>query len=301
MNDSIFQPKTVSLVGGDINNYSIVESIGKGTYGNVFKGAIYNNYACVIKVFTCMDISLLKREVYFLEKLQYKYIVKLFDVIINPYHCLILEYIDNIPLKELSLKLTQNDIMTYMKQILLALQYTHENGIMHRDIKPSNIMFNHTKKQIKLIDWGLAEYYINHTKYSLHVSSLPYKAPEILLKIKEYSPAIDIWGVGCILSEMIICNHSLFNGVTKNDILEDIIKLKGSEVLYSFLKQTNCVIPRNLAIHLVGRKKRNYMEYATKPFMQKQTTFLLNLLDELLTFNPHARITAKEAVKLFFK
>jgi casein kinase II subunit alpha len=44
-------------------------------------------------------------------------------------------------------------------QLLVALNYTHSKGIMHRDIKPANVLIDHNKRQLKLIDWGLADFY----------------------------------------------------------------------------------------------------------------------------------------------
>jgi len=52
-----------------------------------------------------------------------------------------------------------NDIRLYMYKVLEAIDYAHSHGIMHRDVKPLNIVVNHEAKQLRLIDWGLADYY----------------------------------------------------------------------------------------------------------------------------------------------
>jgi len=44
-------------------------------------------------------------------------------------------------------------------QLLQALDFTHSKGIMHRDIKPANVLIDHNQRQLKLIDWGLADFY----------------------------------------------------------------------------------------------------------------------------------------------
>jgi len=51
------------------------------------------------------------------------------------------------------------DIRLYMYKILEGLEFCHSMGIMHRDIKPHNIMIDHSKKLLRIIDWGLAEFY----------------------------------------------------------------------------------------------------------------------------------------------
>lgn len=45
-------------------------------------------------------------------------------------------------------------------------------GIMHRDVKPHNIIIDPTTKEIRLIDWGLAEFYFPNTEYNVRVRNL---------------------------------------------------------------------------------------------------------------------------------
>lgn len=56
-------------------------------------------------------------------------------------------------------QLDDMDIRIYMYKILEALDYSHSHGIMHRDVKPLNIVINHQEKMLRLIDWGLADFY----------------------------------------------------------------------------------------------------------------------------------------------
>jgi casein kinase II subunit alpha len=52
------------------------------------------------------------------------------------------------------------DIRLYTYKILEALDFAHSHGIMHRDVKPLNIVINHETRDLRLIDWGLADYYL---------------------------------------------------------------------------------------------------------------------------------------------
>lgn len=47
------------------------------------------------------------------------------------------------------------------------MDYSHSKGVMHRDVKPQNIMIDHEKKRLKLIDWGLAEFYFPGKDYNV--------------------------------------------------------------------------------------------------------------------------------------
>lgn len=74
-----------------------------------------------------------------------------------------------------------------------------------RDVKTSNILV--TKNGIlKLADFGLARYINNdvneENKYTNRVVTLWYRPPELLLGERNYGPAIDIWGAGCIMAEL---------------------------------------------------------------------------------------------------
>lgn len=63
----------------------------------------------------------------------------------------------------------------YIFELLKALDYSHSNGIMHRDVKPHNVMIDHDQKQLRLIDWGLAEFYHPGREYNVRVASRYFK------------------------------------------------------------------------------------------------------------------------------
>jgi casein kinase II subunit alpha len=67
---------------------------------------------------------------------------------------------------------------------------------MHRDIKPHNVMIDHDKRQLRIIDWGLAEYYIPNKEYNVRVASRYYKGPELLVDDTLYNYSLDIWSLG---------------------------------------------------------------------------------------------------------
>merc|ERR1712013_96460 len=119
----------------------------------------------------------------------------------------------------------------YLCQLLLALDYCHSMGVMHRDVKPHNVMIDHSKRELRLIDWGLAEFYHPMQKYNVRVASRYYKGPELLVDFQEYDYSLDMWSLGCMLASMIFKKDPFFDGRDNIDQLVKIAKVLGTNDL----------------------------------------------------------------------
>lgn len=85
-------------------------------------------------------------------------------------------------------------------QLLITLSFLKERSIVHCDLKPENILLRQSNKSgIKVIDFGSSTY--ETEQFYTYIQSRYYRAPEIMLGIR-YTPAIDMWSLGCILFEM---------------------------------------------------------------------------------------------------
>ena len=93
----------------------------------------------------------------------------------------------------------------YISELILALEFLHNNNIIYRDIKPENILIDKTG-YIKLIDFGLSKLYkdINEKMYTICGTPL-YLAPEVVAN-KGYNNSSDWWSLGCLMYEMISGN-----------------------------------------------------------------------------------------------
>jgi serine/threonine protein kinase len=93
-------------------------------------------------------------------------------------------------------------------QILSGVNYLHQNRIIHRDLKLENILYDEEKNIARIGDFGLSRQYdydIN-CQYT-NVGTYPYKPPELILGLSQYSTSFDIWSLGCIFVEIVINSH----------------------------------------------------------------------------------------------
>lgn len=74
---------------------------------------------------------------------------------------------------------------------------------MHRDVKPHNVMIDHSQRKLRLIDWGLAEFYHAGQEYNVRVASRYFKGPELLVDLRDYDYSLDMWSLGCMLASMV--------------------------------------------------------------------------------------------------
>ncbi|PCD28835.1 hypothetical protein AU210_011388 [Fusarium oxysporum f. sp. radicis-cucumerinum] len=97
-------------------------------------------------------------------------------------------------------------IKSIMFQLLNGCQYLHINWVLHRDLKPANIMVT-SSGEVKIGDLGLARRFDKplHSLFSGDkvVVTIWYRAPELILGSYHYTPAIDMWAVGCIFAELL--------------------------------------------------------------------------------------------------
>jgi protein kinase len=80
---------------------------------------------------------------------------------------------------------------------------------------------------VKIIDFGISREIRSKPPYTEYISTRWYRAPELLFKFSTYSPAIDVWAVGCIIAEMYL-GKALFQGMSELDQISKIVSLMGS-------------------------------------------------------------------------
>jgi serine/threonine protein kinase len=91
------------------------------------------------------------------------------------------------------------------------LTYIHSLGICHRDIKPQNLLVDPQTHSLKVCDFGSAKRLVRGEINVSYICSRYYRAPELIFGATEYTNAIDVWSVGCVMAEMLL-GQPLFPG-----------------------------------------------------------------------------------------
>merc|ERR1712130_251006 len=213
--------------------------------------------------------SKIKREIKILKNLKGgPNIIQLNDTVKDPVSripSLVFEYINNTNFKTLYPTFTDFDVRYYIYEILKALDFCHSCGIMHRDVKPHNVMIDHQTKKLRLIDWGLAEFYHPKQQYNVRVASRYFKGPELLVNMRQYDYSLDMWSLGCMFAGMTFQKEPFFHGRDNHDQLVKIAKVLGTAGLYEYIKK----------------------------YMSNES---LDFVDRLLRYDHNKRLTPREAM-----
>jgi casein kinase II subunit alpha len=281
-------PSAPSLsLRSDPDAYEVSRKIGRGKYSEVFLGMNTNNaQKCVVKILKPVKKKKIKREIKILQNLYGgKNIIKLLDVTLESQSktpCLIFEHVNNTDFKTLYPTFVDGDVRYYMFELLKALDFCHSNGIMHRDVKPHNVMIDHEKRELRLIDWGLAEFYHPGQEYNVRVASRYFKGPELLVDLQEYDYSLDMWSLGCMFAGMIFKREPFFHGHDNYDQLVRIAKVLGTDELFDYLDKYELELDPHFDGLLAAHTKKPWSRFTTPENQHLISDEAIDLVDHLL-------------------
>ncbi|CAA3025589.1 mitogen-activated kinase 15-like [Olea europaea subsp. europaea] len=292
---------------GEGSRYRIEEVIGKGSYGVVCSAFdMHLGEKVAIKKINDIfehvsDATRILREIKLLGLLRHPDIVEIKHILLPPSRKEFKDIYVVFELMESDLHqvIKANDDLTpehyqfFLYQLLRGLKYIHTANVFHRDLKPKNILANADCK-LKICDFGLARVAFHDTPSTIfwtdYVATRWYRAPELCGSFfSKYTPAIDIWSIGCIFAE-ILTGKPLFPGKNVVHQLDLMTNLLGTP-------------PHEIIARIKNEKARRYLSSMRKkkniPFSQKfphADPLALCLLERMLAFDPKDRPSAEEAL-----
>ncbi|CAN1297176.1 Mitogen-activated protein kinase 15 [Linum perenne] len=301
---------------GEASQYDIQEVVGKGSYGIVASAIdTHTGERVAIKKMNNIfehvsDATRILREIKLLRLLRHPDIVEIKHIMLpasrrefkDIYVVFELMESDLHQVIKLNNDLTPDHHQFFLYQLLRSLKYIHSAHVFHRDLKPKNILANADCK-LKLCDFGLARVSFSNAPSAIfwtdYVATRWYRAPElcgsfsskVLLKLcfPQYTPAIDIWSIGCIFAEL-VTGKPLFPGKNVVHQLELITDLLGTPPPESVARIRN----EKARKYLTGMSKKQSIPF-TKYFPGKDPQ-ALRLLERMLAFDPKDRPSAEEAL-----
>lgn len=307
-----------------LQKYEIVGYIAAGTYGRVYKAKSKTQPDRVFAIkkfkadkegevvnYTGISQSAC-REMALCRELNHHNITKLEEIILEDKSIyMVFDYAEHDLLQIIHFHshperkpIPESIVKSVMWQLLNGVSYLHQNWVLHRDLKPANIMLTNDGV-VKIGDLGLARLFSDPLQ-SLFVGdkvvvTIWYRAPELLLGARHYTPAVDLWAVGCIFAELLSL-RPIFKG--------EEVKMDKKNVPFQ-RNQTQKVI------EILGTPSADqwpslpkYPEYPSLQAMKMYPPNLENwyrnvgctnqrqfeLLSSLLEYDPAKRITADEAL-----
>ncbi|CAO3614260.1 unnamed protein product [Cunninghamella echinulata] len=211
-------------------------------------------------------LDLVRGEVAILKKLNHPHIVKLFEVLDDPNDDSIYMVFEmahrgvimDVSMDEKSTPYSNDKARHYFREMILGIEYLHNNDIAHRDIKPDNLLLSNDDV-LKIVDFGVSEIFVKgNDKLKKSAGSPAFMAPELCrAQHGEISgKAADIWSMGVTLY-CLVYGHLPY---TSTNIIELMDKIKDEPVTYEHLENQD----------------------------------LLHLLERLLNKDPETRITMSE-------
>ncbi|XP_032390371.1 serine/threonine-protein kinase 36 isoform X2 [Etheostoma spectabile] len=193
-----------------MDSYHVLELVGEGSFGRVYKGRKrFTGQVVALKFMPKVgrsekELRSLKREIDIMRGLQHPNIVQLFDSFETDTEVVVVtEYAEGqlFQIIEDDGNLPESQVQEIACQLVSALYYLHSHRILHRDMKPQNILLGKSGV-VKLCDFGFARAMSVSTLVLTSIKGTPlYMSPE-LVEEKPYDHTADLWSLGCILYEL---------------------------------------------------------------------------------------------------
>ncbi|XP_067994964.1 serine/threonine-protein kinase 36 isoform X3 [Melanerpes formicivorus] len=195
-----------------MENYHILEKIGEGSFGRVYKGRRRHSAQVVALKFipkvgrSEKELKNLQQEIDIMRGLHHPNIIQMLDSFETSKEVVVVtDYAEGelFQILEDDGSLPEDQVQTIAAQLVSALYYLHSHRILHRDMKPQNILLD-KDGVVKLCDFGFARAMSIHTMVLTSIKGTPLYMPPELVEERPYDHTADLWSVGCILYELFV-------------------------------------------------------------------------------------------------
>lgn len=274
----------------DVNKYTKKEiSISLNCFNDYLTGK-YCCMKCYNSLFDDLELSKkVLRELYVQRIVDNENILKIEEVLLpgNIYTFNAICYTTERIKSDLRIFRTKKSLLLYeirglMYQIINGINGLHKLGIIHKNLMPETIYVN-KKNEIKIGEYGCS--IINGESININYSSSIshwYKAPEVILEDK-YSEKSDMWAIGCIFYEL-MTKTILFRGTNKSQQIN---------VIKTIVPQSS---PSSFPFKIIKTKKKETNKYNWKCQFPDLYNEAIDLLENLLTWDPEQRYTSEQAL-----
>ncbi|CEM04128.1 unnamed protein product [Vitrella brassicaformis CCMP3155] len=300
-----------SLVMRGSEAYSLGKALGAGSFGSVTLAQVVETKETVAIKQVLQDPRYKNRELDIMKLLRHPNVVELRDFYYTPVAAeqqrtgshgekasnlnVVMEYIPETVYRVVKGYTRQQRMLPmvlvklYVYQICRGVAHLHALGICHRDIKPQNLLVDPKRHVLKICDFGSAKILKPGECSVSYICSRYYRAPELMLGATEYTTAIDIWSIGCVMGEIML-GRPLFPGTTSVDQLVKIIQTMGTPTR----DQMSSMNPNYTEFRFPEVKPRQW----TKIFPEGSgvCSEALGLLTGLLAYEPEKRLPLHDAL-----
>ncbi|XP_045124344.1 calcium/calmodulin-dependent protein kinase type 1 isoform X3 [Portunus trituberculatus] len=215
------------------DKYVLKDLLGTGAFSQVRLAEVKDDPSTVVAI-KIIDKKALKgkedsleNEIKVLRRLRHPNIVQLMDTYEDAEHVyLVIELVTGGELFDRIVEkgsYTEKDAADLIRQVLEAVDYMHEQGVVHRDLKPENLLYFSQDEDSKIMisDFGLSK--MEDSGIMATACGTPgYVAPEVLAQ-KPYGKAVDVWSIG-VIAYILLCGYPPFYDENDANLFAQILK-----------------------------------------------------------------------------
>ena len=288
-----------------LQRYEIVQKIGKGAYGVVWKAVdkVTHQIVALKKIFGAFrnstDAQRTFREISFLKQMQGNprivELLAVYKAVNNLDLYVVFELLESDVHSVIRANILQDVHKRFIVwQLLCGLKYLHSRRLIHRDLKPSNLLIN-SDSTVKLCDFGLARTFSEGNQAQAvmteYVSTRWYRSPELIIGSNHYNEGVDMWAVGCIVGEL-FAGKPLFPGSSTLDQMERVVAFTGPPSASDIASMKS-----EFAETMIANLTYNQPRMTLKQKLPNADADTIDFVQKLLVFNPENRMSAAAALE----